>query len=67
LKNQQCNGFNIIIEKDDEGIYVAECLDLPGCLSEIESLKDALESINEAISGCLKSRLKDAARQIKTA
>jgi len=65
LKNQQCNGFNIIIEKDDECIYVAECLDLPGCLSEIESLKDALESINEAISGCL--RLKDAARRIKTA
>ena len=49
--------FNIIIEKDDEGIYVAECPDLKGCLSEGEGLEDALENINEAIIGCLKSRL----------
>ncbi len=59
--------FNIIIEKDDEGIYVAECPDLTGCLSEGEGLEDALENINEAIIGCLKSRLKDAARRLKIA
>ena len=53
--------FNIIIEKDDEGRYVAECPDLPGCLSEGESLEDALENVFEAISGCQKSRLKTAA------
>jgi len=41
--------FNIIIEKDDEGRYVAECPDLPGCLSEEESLEGVLENINEAI------------------
>ena len=40
--------FDIIIEKDGEGRYVAQCPDLPGCLSEGESLKDALENINEA-------------------
>jgi predicted RNase H-like HicB family nuclease len=50
--------FNIIIEKDDEDRYVAECTDLPGCFSEGENLKDALENISEAIIGCLKSRLK---------
>jgi predicted RNase H-like HicB family nuclease len=50
--------FNVIIEKDEEGRYLAECPDLPGCLSEGETLEDALESINEAIIGCLKSRLK---------
>ena len=59
--------FNIIIEKDDEGIYVAECPDLKGCLSEGEGLEDALENINEAIIGCLKSRLKNAARRLKIA
>lgn len=55
--------FNIIIEKDYEGRYVAECPDLPGCLSEGESLEDASENINEAIVGCQKSRLKNARRK----
>jgi len=59
--------FNIIIEKDEEGRYVAECTDLPGCLSEGETLGDALENINEAIIGCLKSRLKSAEERINTA
>ncbi|GAB6265012.1 MAG TPA: type II toxin-antitoxin system HicB family antitoxin [Methanothrix soehngenii] len=59
--------FNIIIEKDNDGRYVAECPDLPGCFSEGESLEDALENVIEAISGCQKSRLKDAARRLKIA
>ena len=40
--------FKITIEKDDDGRYVAECLDIPGCLSEGEGLEDASENINEA-------------------
>lgn len=56
---------NIIIEKDEEGRYVVECPDLPGCLSEGETLEDALENINEAIIGCLKSRLKSAGEKLK--
>mgnify|MGYP001069777947 CR=1 FL=1 len=50
--------FNIVIEQDEEGRYVVECLDLPGCLSEGETMSEALENISEAIVGCLKSRLK---------
>ena len=50
--------FNIVIERDENGRYVAECLDLPGCLSEGENMEEALENISEAILGCLKSRLK---------
>jgi len=50
--------FNIVIERDEDGRYVAECLDLPGCLSGGETLEEAMENISEAILGCLKSRLK---------
>jgi len=49
--------FNIICEIDKDGRYVVECPDLPGCLSEGETLEEALDNINEAITGCLKSRL----------
>jgi predicted RNase H-like HicB family nuclease len=55
----------ITIEKDEDGRYVAECLDLPGCLSEGETLEEAKENINEAIIGCLKSRLKTAGEKLK--
>jgi hypothetical protein len=42
--------FHITIERDEDGRYVAECTDLPGCFWETK----------EAIIGCLKSRLKIA-------
>lgn len=50
--------FHITIERDEDGRYVAECTDLPGCLSEGDSLEEAVENISDAIVGCLKSRLK---------
>ncbi len=50
--------FNIVIERDEESRYVVECLDLPGCLSEGETLEEAVANISEAIMGCLESRLK---------
>ena len=57
--------FKITIERDEDGRFVAECPDLPGCLSEGETLEEALENINEAIIGCLKSRLKTAGEKHK--
>jgi predicted RNase H-like HicB family nuclease len=52
--------FNIICETDEDGKYVVECTDLPGCLSEGDTLDEAMDNINEAIIGCLTSRLKCA-------
>lgn len=49
--------FHITIERDEDGRYVIECIDLPGCLSEGDSQEEAIENISEAIVGCLKSRL----------
>jgi len=57
--------FNLVIEVDSDGRYVVECTDLPGCLSEGDTLKEAIENINEAIVGCLRSRLKVAGERIK--
>lgn len=57
--------FHITIEKDEDEKYVAECTDLPGCLSEGDTLEEAMENISEAIIGCLKSRLKTAGENFK--
>ena len=56
--------FNIICEIDEEGSYVVECPDLPGCLSEGDTLDEAMDNINEAILGCLASRLKTAKEKL---
>jgi len=56
--------FSILIEQDEDGRYVVECTDLPGCMTEGETLKEAIENINEAIVGCIKSRLKIASDNI---
>jgi len=57
--------FHITIERDEDGRYVAECTDLPGCLSEGETMEEALENIGEAVIGCLKSGLKLAGKKFK--
>ena len=57
--------FHLTFEKDEDGKYVAECTDLPGCLSEGETIEEAMENISEAIIGCLKSRFKIAGENLK--
>ncbi|MEK6973233.1 MAG: type II toxin-antitoxin system HicB family antitoxin [archaeon] len=47
--------FNVLISKDEEGIFVAECLDLPGCISDGKTKKEAIVNIKEAIEAYLES------------
>jgi len=42
--------FNIIIEKDEDGWFVATVPSLPGCHTPAQSLDDLLERIREAIA-----------------
>ena len=56
--------FTILIEQDEEGRYVVECTELPGCMTEGRTLEEAIQNINEAIVGCIKSRLKTASEHI---
>ena len=47
--------YRILIEQDEDGIFVAECPSLPGCVSQSGSRKEALENIQDAIKGYLES------------
>lgn len=40
----------MIIEQDEDGIFVATCPSLPGCVSQGKTEEEALESIKEAIA-----------------
>jgi len=47
--------YRILIEQDEDGIFVAECPCLPGCVSQGKSRKEALENIQDAIRGYVES------------
>ncbi|MCZ7357331.1 MAG: type II toxin-antitoxin system HicB family antitoxin [Candidatus Methanoperedens sp.] len=41
--------YTIILEKEEEGGYSAQCLELPGAISQGETKQEALRNIKEAI------------------
>ena len=45
--------FDVIIERDDEGYYVASVPQLPGCHTQAQSLDELTHRIQEAIQLCL--------------
>ena len=45
--------FNIIIERDSEGYFVASVPSLSGCHTQARSLDELIERIREAIELCL--------------
>jgi predicted RNase H-like HicB family nuclease len=45
--------FNVLIERDSEGYYVASVPSLPGCHTQGKSLDELMDRIREAIELCL--------------
>ena len=46
----------------EEKIFVAECLEIPGCVSEGETLEEAEANIKDAVSACLSVMFEDCVR-----
>jgi len=42
--------LTIVIEKDEDNYYVAEVLELPGCLTQAKTLSELFERLKEAIT-----------------
>jgi predicted RNase H-like HicB family nuclease len=45
--------FDVVIERDEEGLYVASVPGLPGCHTQAPSLDTLMERVREAIQLCL--------------
>ncbi|MCL4502705.1 MAG: type II toxin-antitoxin system HicB family antitoxin [Deltaproteobacteria bacterium] len=50
--------FRVIIEQDEDGVFVAQCPSLPGCISQGKTRTEAQINIKEAIEGYLESLAK---------
>jgi predicted RNase H-like HicB family nuclease len=52
---KQILDFNVIIEQDEDGIYVATVPEIQGCYTQGKTLQEVLERIKEAIEVCLEA------------
>ena len=48
--------FLITINCDEDGLYIAECPAIPGCVSQGETEEEAERNIREAIRECVEVR-----------
>jgi antitoxin HicB len=47
--------YRVYLEQDEDGVFVATCPTLPGCVSQGQTRSEATENMREAIEGYLKS------------
>lgn len=48
--------FNVVLDRDEDGVWVIECPSIPGCVSQGKTKQEALKNIKEAIQLCLEVR-----------
>ena len=48
--------FTITIDRDEDGVWIAECPSIPGCVSQGATREDAVRNIEVAIALCLEVR-----------
>lgn len=48
--------FVTTLDRDEDGVWVAECPAIPGCVSQGETREQALANIRDAIAACLAVR-----------
>jgi len=48
--------FKVVIEQDEDKIYIASCPSLQGCYSQGDTMEEALENIKDAIKLHIEAR-----------
>ena len=48
--------FIVTLDRDEDGVWIAECPSIPGCVSQGKTRDEALDNVEEAIQLCLEVR-----------
>lgn len=48
--------FTVTITRDEDGMFIAECPAIPGCVSQGKTEEEAQSNIQDAIKQCLEVR-----------
>ncbi len=51
--------FNIIIEKGEDGYFISEVIEIPGCHTQAKSIDELIDRTKEAIEACLEADKED--------
>ena len=51
--------YKVLLYKDENGIFIAECVDLPGCISDGKTKGEAIANMKEAIQAYCESVVKE--------
>ena len=51
--------FHVLIEQDEDGVYVGKVPELQGCLTQGDTLDELMKNIKEAIELCLEVKSKE--------
>ncbi|MDD2677599.1 MAG: type II toxin-antitoxin system HicB family antitoxin [Methylacidiphilaceae bacterium] len=46
----------VTVDRDEDGVWIAECPSIPGCVSQGNTRDEALTNVREAIAACLEVR-----------
>lgn len=52
--------YKVLVYKDENGVFIAECVDLPGCISDGKTKQEAILNVKEAILAYSESIVKEA-------
>jgi len=56
LRGMAAMELSVTLEQDEDGVWIAECPAIPGCVSQGDTREEALANIREAIDLCLEVR-----------
>lgn len=48
--------FVTTLDRDEDGVWIAECPAIPGCVSQGSTREEAIANVREAIAACLEVR-----------
>jgi predicted RNase H-like HicB family nuclease len=54
--------FSVVIERDEEGYFVASVPALPGCHTQARSLDELMDRVREAIALCIEVQAEEPGR-----
>jgi len=48
--------LHVTLDRDEDGVWIAECPSIPGCISQGNTRDEALANVREAITLCMEVR-----------
>ena len=52
---KKVRNFTVLIEQDEDGVYVAKVPDIQGCYTQGKTVQQVMERVKEAIHVCLEA------------